>query len=204
MMQSLLADRFKLAVHFETHQAPVFALTLSKPGTLGLNLRPHGGAVCRRLIGRQPAPGLVHHSDRGVQYASYDYTEMLKQHHANISMSRKGNPYDKAHASHCTSNAPCRRSSPADRLFDNLTPMALRGGLSPGVQRVAHLFQRLRHHCAFLQRFRGLFRGGSVVCSISDFRFSGSARFAFQFGETGLKFLLLIAQQPSEVFGIHV
>jgi putative transposase len=31
-----------------------------------------------------------------VQYASHDYTEMLKQHHATISMSRKGNPYDNA------------------------------------------------------------------------------------------------------------
>jgi putative transposase len=48
------------------------------------------------LIERQPAPGLVHHSDRGVQYASHDYTEMLKQHQATISMSRKGNPYDNA------------------------------------------------------------------------------------------------------------
>ena len=38
----------------------------------------------------------MHHSDRGVQYASLDYTEMLKQHHATISMSRKGNPYDNA------------------------------------------------------------------------------------------------------------
>ena len=38
----------------------------------------------------------MHHSDRGVQYASRDYTEMLKQHQANISMSRKGNPYDNA------------------------------------------------------------------------------------------------------------
>jgi len=45
---------------------------------------------------RQPSPGLVHHSDRGVQYASYAYTEMLKQHLVTISMSRKGNPYDNA------------------------------------------------------------------------------------------------------------
>ncbi len=44
------------------------------------------------LLERQPSPGLVHHSDRGVQYASHDYTELLKQHHATISMSRKGNP----------------------------------------------------------------------------------------------------------------
>ena len=45
---------------------------------------------------RAPAPGLVHHSDRGVQYASQDYTDLLKDHHIDISMSRKGNPYDNA------------------------------------------------------------------------------------------------------------
>lgn len=48
------------------------------------------------LSERQPAPGLVHHSDRGVQYAAHDYTGMLKHHQAIISMSRKGNPYDNA------------------------------------------------------------------------------------------------------------
>jgi transposase InsO family protein len=53
-------------------------------------------ALRMALIERQPAPGLVHHSDRGVQYASHSYTEMLKQHQATISMSRKGNPYDNA------------------------------------------------------------------------------------------------------------
>jgi putative transposase len=53
-------------------------------------------ALRMALMERQPSPGLVHHSDRGVQYASHDYTEMLKQHHATISMSRKGNPYDNA------------------------------------------------------------------------------------------------------------
>lgn len=41
MMQSLLADRFKLAVHFETREAPVLALTLVKPGKTGPKLRPH-------------------------------------------------------------------------------------------------------------------------------------------------------------------
>lgn len=45
---------------------------------------------------RSPAPGLVHHSDRGVQYASGDYTDLLKGRQITISMSRKGNPYDNA------------------------------------------------------------------------------------------------------------
>jgi transposase InsO family protein len=45
---------------------------------------------------RRPAPGLLHHSDRGVQYASRDYTALLQEHGLGISMSRKGNPYDNA------------------------------------------------------------------------------------------------------------
>jgi len=45
---------------------------------------------------RSPPPGLVHHSDRGSQYASKDYTDLLKANHIEISMSRKGNPYDNA------------------------------------------------------------------------------------------------------------
>jgi transposase InsO family protein len=53
-------------------------------------------ALRMALQERKPLPGLVHHSDRGVQYASHDYTELLKQHHVTISMSRKGNPYDNA------------------------------------------------------------------------------------------------------------
>jgi transposase InsO family protein len=53
-------------------------------------------ALQMALQDRQPQSGLVHHSDRGVQYASGDYTGLLKQHHIQISMSRKGNPYDNA------------------------------------------------------------------------------------------------------------
>jgi len=53
-------------------------------------------ALRMALREREPAPGLVHHSDRGVQYASRDYTDVLKGHQIRISMSRKGNPYDNA------------------------------------------------------------------------------------------------------------
>ncbi len=41
MVRSLLADRFKLAVHFETQETPVLAMVLAKPGKLGPNLKPH-------------------------------------------------------------------------------------------------------------------------------------------------------------------
>jgi transposase InsO family protein len=45
---------------------------------------------------RRPAPGLVHHSDQGVQYVSYDYVALLESHQVRISMSRRGNPWDNA------------------------------------------------------------------------------------------------------------
>jgi transposase InsO family protein len=54
------------------------------------------GALRMAIQRRRPAPGLVHHSDRGVQYASWDYTNLLREHGIQISMSRRGNPYDNA------------------------------------------------------------------------------------------------------------
>jgi putative transposase len=53
-------------------------------------------ALRMALQQRQAQPGLVHHSDRGVQYASGDYTKLLLDQKVRISMSRKGNPYDNA------------------------------------------------------------------------------------------------------------
>jgi putative transposase len=48
---------------------------------------------------RKPQPGsLIHHSDRGVQYACAEYTALLEQHDIQASMSRVGNPYDNAKA----------------------------------------------------------------------------------------------------------
>jgi putative transposase len=55
-------------------------------------------ALRMALRHRRPEPGLVHHSDRGVQYASYDYTAELQQHGIRISMSRTASPYDNAQA----------------------------------------------------------------------------------------------------------
>jgi transposase InsO family protein len=55
-------------------------------------------ALRMAIYNRQPAPGCIHHSDRGVQYASCDYVKELKAHSFQISMSRKANPYDNAYA----------------------------------------------------------------------------------------------------------
>lgn len=53
-------------------------------------------ALKMALEQRSPDPGLVHHSDRGSVYASKDYTGLLQQNAIQISMSRRGNPYDNA------------------------------------------------------------------------------------------------------------
>lgn len=53
-------------------------------------------ALRMALRERSVLPGLVHHSDRGVQYASHEYTQLLKDHGIDISMSRKANPWDNA------------------------------------------------------------------------------------------------------------
>ncbi len=57
-------------------------------------------ALKHAITERHPPPGLVHHSDRGVQYASREYVTMLRTHHMIPSMSRPANPYD---------NASCKR-----------------------------------------------------------------------------------------------
>jgi transposase InsO family protein len=53
-------------------------------------------ALKNAVDSRKPAPGLIHHSDRGVQYASDAYIDMLLQQGMIPSMSRPGNPYDNA------------------------------------------------------------------------------------------------------------
>ena len=56
-------------------------------------------AALRRAVRRgRVTTGLVHHSDRGVQYASKDYVALLTEHGILVSMSRRGNPYDNAQA----------------------------------------------------------------------------------------------------------
>jgi putative transposase len=53
-------------------------------------------ALKKAIAERQPSAGLVHHSDRGVQYACGDYSQVLHQHRMIASMSRPANPYDNA------------------------------------------------------------------------------------------------------------
>jgi len=53
-------------------------------------------ALCMAMAIRKPGPGIFHHSDQGVQYASAEYIDELKCHGFEISMARTGNPYENA------------------------------------------------------------------------------------------------------------
>jgi transposase InsO family protein len=53
-------------------------------------------ALEQAIVQRQPLPGLVHHSDRGAQYACREYVSLLESHGMLPSMSRPANPYDNA------------------------------------------------------------------------------------------------------------
>jgi putative transposase len=53
-------------------------------------------ALEKAIAAREPPPGVVHHSDRGLQYAAKEYVAVLRQHQMIPSMSRPANPYDNA------------------------------------------------------------------------------------------------------------
>jgi transposase InsO family protein len=53
-------------------------------------------AFVQAVSTRRPAPGLIHHSDRGSQYCSHEYQALLRGYEVSVSMSRKGNCYDNA------------------------------------------------------------------------------------------------------------
>ena len=81
-----------LAVVLDAFSRKVVGWELSRSLSSGLALR----ALEKAIAERQPPPGLVHHSDRGVQYACRQYVALLEKHQMVASMSRPGNPYDNA------------------------------------------------------------------------------------------------------------
>ena len=81
-----------LAVVMDAFSRRIVGWNLAPKITTELALIALGNAI----ESRQPAPGLIHHSDRGAQYASVAYVDMLLLHGMIPSMSRPGNPYDNA------------------------------------------------------------------------------------------------------------
>jgi putative transposase len=84
-----------LAVVLDAYSRRVIGWELARTLHAGLAVR----ALQMALSGRSwKAEGLIHHSDRGIQYASSEYTDLLEKGEIQISMSRRGNPYDNARA----------------------------------------------------------------------------------------------------------
>ena len=81
-----------LAAILDAYSRRVIGYAVSKSLETSLTLK----ALRMAIADRQPKPGLIHHSDQGVQYASEEYVSELRSHGFNISMSRSGNPYDNA------------------------------------------------------------------------------------------------------------
>ncbi|MCC2643970.1 MAG: family transposase orfB [Nitrospira sp.] len=88
----LRAEFVYLAVVLDAYSRKVVGWALDR--TLAARLPI--AALKHALAERHPSPGLVHHSDRGVQYASEDYVALLRTHRIIPSMSRPANPYDNA------------------------------------------------------------------------------------------------------------
>jgi len=81
-----------LAAILDAYSRKVIGYAISRRIDTALTLEALRMAITRRC----PEPGIIHHSDQGVQYASAEYVDELKHCGFNISMSRKGNPYDNA------------------------------------------------------------------------------------------------------------
>lgn len=91
----LAEDFVYLAVVIDAFSRKVVGWALANNLEASLALQ----ALDQALAARNPAPNsLIHHSDRGVQYACTDYVERLEARRVVISMSRPGNPYDNAKA----------------------------------------------------------------------------------------------------------
>jgi putative transposase len=81
-----------LAVLIDLYSRRVVGWAMSK----SLNRELAMAALRQALVRRDPPPGLIHHTDRGCQYASRDYRRLLEQHGALCSMSRVGDCWDNA------------------------------------------------------------------------------------------------------------
>jgi putative transposase len=90
----ILACFVYLAVILDVYSRKAIGYALSR----NIDTKQTLHALRMAIHNRQPAPGCIHHSDRGIQYASADYVKELEFYSFQISMSRKGNPYDNAYA----------------------------------------------------------------------------------------------------------
>ncbi len=92
----LMHEHIYLAVIIDLYSRKCIGWDLSRNMESQLTMNALDEALKNRWT--ESTRGLIHHSDQGVQYASGDYVDCLREHSIQISMSRKGNPYDNAFA----------------------------------------------------------------------------------------------------------
>jgi len=115
----------------------------------------------RAIAERQPGPGLVHHSDRGLQYAAAEYVNVLRQHQMIASMSRPANPYDNAS---CESFIkPLKREEIYANRYEDL------GHMRVNIQEfIEQYYNRLRLHSALGYRSPEEFEGQQGVPTVTE------------------------------------
>jgi putative transposase len=92
----LMHEHIYLAVILDLYSRKCIGWNLSR--NMGSHLTMNALDMALKNRWTESLQGLIHHSDQGVQYASKDYVDCLRTHNIQISMSRKGNPYDNAFA----------------------------------------------------------------------------------------------------------
>ena len=92
----LMHEHIYLAVIIDLYSRKCIGWDLSR--NMGRHLTMNALDVALKNRWTASIQGLIHHSDQGVQYASKDYIDCLRKHNIQVSMSRKGNPYDNAFA----------------------------------------------------------------------------------------------------------
>lgn len=141
-----------LAVVLDAWSRRVVGWALGRDFTASLPKRALLGAIAER----SPAAGLIHHSDRGVQYASLEYVTVLQQHQIIGSMSRIAYPYDNARCESFLKTLKqeeiyCRRYHTLEELRGNLE------------QFIEHYYNQQRLHSALNYRSPAEFEASEVA-----------------------------------------
>ena len=157
-----------LAVILDAFSRKVLGWELDRTLTARLPI----AALEKAIADRQPAPGVVHHSDRGVQYASGAYIGLLRKHGMIPSMSRPANPYDNASCESFIKTL--KREEIYANEYSNLDH--LRGNIAEFIN---HYYNRVRLHSALGYKPPEEFEQTAIPATISQ----GAAMSFFRHGE---------------------
>jgi len=177
----LKAEFVYLAVILDGFSRRVVGWSLDRTLTARLAIATLDQAIAER----HPFPGLVHHSDRGVQYACAEYVGVLKKHGMIPSMSRPANPYDNASCESFIKTL--KREEIYARRYDNLEH--LRANIA---EFIAEYYNRQRLHSALGYQSPEEFEKQSGACSATpDFSSATMNFFENDGNEKGISELMV-------------